>query len=176
MNFAATFADVQAALGRTGIRVAVVGGVALASYGHPRTTLDLDLVTEAQFQDQVLAAMESLGYETLHRSTGYSNHLHSDAARGRVDFLYVRGATADQVFAGVRMRPGPGGIDVPVPAPEHLIAMKVHAIANAPDRLWQEMADIAFLVRLDQVDRGLVRVYFEKANLLEQWRELEARL
>lgn len=176
MNLAATFADVQAALGRHGIRVGVVGGVALASYGHPRMTLDLDLVVEAQFQDQVVAVMESLGYETLHRSTGYSNHLHSDAARGRVDVLYVRGATADQVFAGMRMRPGPGRTEVPVPAPEHLIAMKVHAIANAPARLWQEMADIAFLVRLDQVDRVLVRGYFEKANLLEQWRELETRL
>lgn len=53
--------------------------------------------------------------------------------------------------------------------------MKLHAIRNSPDRLWQDMADIAFLVRLDGVDRSQVRAYFEKANLMERWRELESQ-
>ncbi len=176
MNFGRTFGGIETALRERGVRVAIIGGVALAVYGHPRTTLDLDLVTEGDAQDDVIALMESLGFETLHRSTGYSNHLHPDAARGRIDFVYVRGATLEQLFDGVRTLPGPGGLSVSVPRPEHLIAMKVHAIRNAPDRLWQEMADIGFLVRLDGVDREQVRGYFEKANLMERWRELEPHL
>jgi Nucleotidyl transferase AbiEii toxin, Type IV TA system len=175
VDFGRTFAEIEAALGARGVRLAVVGGIALAAYGHPRTTLDLDLVTEGDAQDVVVALMEGLGFQTLHRSTGYSNHLHQDAAYGRVDFVYVRGTTLEQLFEGVRILPGPGGINVPVPRPEHLVAMKVHAIRNSPERLWQDMADIGFLVRLDGVDRDQVRGYFEKAHLLERWRELEAQ-
>lgn len=175
MDFGLTFSEIEAALGVAGIRVAVVGGVALAAYGHPRTTLDLDLVTEGGAQEPVVALMESLGFKTLHRSTGYSNHMHQDAAHGRVDFVYVRGATLEQVFDGVRRLPGPAGLPLPVPSPEHLIAMKLHAIQNSPERLWQDMADIGFLVRLDGVDRRQVRAYFEKANLMERWRELESQ-
>ena len=63
-----------------------------------------------------------------------------------------------------------------MPRPEHLIAMKVHAIRQDPARLWQDMADIAYLVRLDGVDRDEVRGYFAKAGLEEKWRELEAHL
>jgi hypothetical protein len=29
-----------------------------------------------------------------------------------------------------------------VPRPEHLVAMKVHALANAPERVYKELADI----------------------------------
>ena len=124
MDFARTFADIQTALERRGVRVSVIGGL----------------------------------------------------ARGRVEIVYVRDTTRDRVFAGVRMLPGPAGIAIPVASPEHLIAMKVHAIGNAPERLWQDMADIAFLVRLDGVDRDAVRCYFEKAGLGDKWRELASHL
>ena len=61
-----------------------------------------------------------------------------------------------------------------VPRPEHLIAMKVQAMKNAPERTWQDMADIAFLLSLDDVDRAEAKGYFEKAELLERWHDLEA--
>ncbi len=73
---------------------AVVGGVALAAYGILRTTLDLDLAVDRAVQDDAIAFMAAAGYETLYRSEGYSNHLHSDADLGRVDFVYLRGETS----------------------------------------------------------------------------------
>ena len=45
-------------------RHAVVGGIALAAYGLPRLTLDLDLVVEARAQDDLIQFLESLGYKT----------------------------------------------------------------------------------------------------------------
>lgn len=90
---------------------------------------------------------ESRGFATLHRSKGYSNHRHADRHHGRVDVVYVGGTTAQQVFAGLRRVPGPGGR--------------------------QELADIGHLVRLDGVDRAEVRGYFDKNGLLERWHELE---
>jgi hypothetical protein len=176
VDFASGLSAVRAFLADRGFRSAVIGGVALAAYGHPRMTLDLDLVTESSAQDAVVAFMESRGFRTLHRSTGYSNHRHADAALGRVDIMYVQGRTSELLFGSTRELPGPGGAAIAVPKPEHLIAMKVQAIKEAPERTWQDLADIGFLLRLPEVDRAEVAGYFERAGLLERWHELSRAL
>jgi hypothetical protein len=151
----------------------VAGGVALAAYGHPRLTLDVDIVTERLAQDAVVAALEASGYRTIYKSSGFSNHRHDDARWGRVDLIYVDAATADQLFEQMRALAGPAGRVIHVPKPEHLIAMKVQAIRNAPERLWNDLADIAYLLGVPGVDREEARRYFEKAGLLERWHDLE---
>ena len=176
MDFAREIDEIGAFLSARGCRFAIVGGVALAAYGHPRMTLDLDVVVEAAAQDDLVRFMESRGFTTLHRSSGYSNHRHTDRRRGRVDFVYVGGETATRLFSVVRQLAGPGGRTIAVPRPEHLIAMKVHAMKQAPERTWQEMADIGYLLTLESVDRNEVRGYFEKENLVERWHELERTL
>jgi hypothetical protein len=172
VDFRAELDSVQSFLAGRGFRVATIGGVALAAYGNPRLTLDLGIVTEAAAQDGLVQMMESSGFHTLHRSPGYTNHRHMNDRRGRVDVMYVRGSTADQLFAAARELPGPGGRSILVPKPEHLIAMKVQAMRDAPERTLQDLADIAYLRRVDGVDREEVRRYFERAGFEEKWREL----
>jgi hypothetical protein len=172
VNFAAALDRVEGILSEGRWRSAVAGGVALAAYGNPRLTLDLDVVTEAAAQLALVAALEAAGYSTLYRSSGFSNHLHADREWGRLDIIYVDAATADKLFAALREVPGPGGRTIRVPRPEHLIAMKVHAIGNAPDRALQDLADIAFLLALPGVDRAAVRGYFESAGLLSEWEDV----
>ncbi|MDP9121485.1 MAG: nucleotidyl transferase AbiEii/AbiGii toxin family protein [Acidobacteriota bacterium] len=157
-------------------RYALIGGVALAAYGLARTTVDLDLVIDRSAQDELIAFLEASGYATLHRSTGYSNHLHSDAAWGRLDCVYVGGATSEELFAACRLVEAPGGLEVPLPKPEHLAALKVVAMKNDPGRTFQELADIRFLVQLPQVDRSEVRGYFDRHGLQERFDELEKSL
>ena len=156
--------------------MAVIGGVALAAYGYPRMTLDLDVVTDAAAQAHIVEMMEARGFSTLHRSPGYTNHRHEERTHGRVDFMYVRDTTADQLFGSIRHLAGPGGTPIPVPRPEYLIAMKVKAIGDAPERMWQDLADIGFLLRLENVDREEARGYFVRAGLEEKWREIERAL
>lgn len=176
MDFARELDAVRSFLSERGARVAVIGGVALAAYGHPRLTLDLDVVTESTAQEALVAMMEARGFATLHRSDGYSNHRHADRTFGRVDVMYVRGETTDRLFASIRELPGPGGRLIPVPKPEHLIAMKVQAIKDAPERALQDLADIGYLLRIDGVDREEVCGYFERAGLEEKWRVLSTAL
>ena len=126
---------------------AVIGGVRLGGYGMTRHTFDLDLVVDAGVQTELVAFMESVGYETLYRSTGYSNHLHAEQDRGRVDFVYVRDTTSRKLFDAVRHVDGPAGARIPVPSPEHLIAMKLVAMKNDPTRTFQDLADIRTLPR-----------------------------
>ncbi len=153
---------------------AVIGGVGLAGYGMPRATVDLDLVLDASAQADMIQFLESLGYETLHRSTGYSNHGHAEPEMGSVDLVYVRDETSRRVFDATRVLQGPGGLRVPIPSPEHLIAMKVVAMKNDPSRTYQDLTDIRFLLTLADVNRDEVRAQFEKHGLLERYRELEA--
>jgi hypothetical protein len=170
VDFARELEAVQAFLAQERCRVGVIGGVALTAYGNPRLTLDLDVVTEASVQDALIAFMESQGFVTLHRSSGYSNHRHPQ--RGRVDVMYVRDQTAERLFGSMRELPGPGGRSMPVPKPEHLIAMKVQAMRDAPERALQDLVDVAYLLGIDGVDRVEVEGYFVRAGLEARWHEL----
>jgi hypothetical protein len=145
----------------------VIGGLAMAAQGAARTTLDVDIVVDGEMQDRLVEFLESRGFETLYRSTGYSNHIHVDPDLGRVDVVYVRGDTSRELFGGMRNHPGPGGMVIPVPRPEHLVAMKAYSIKNDPQRTLRELADIRILLDAPGVDREEVNKYFEKYGLEE---------
>lgn len=176
MDFLRVMDRVSEFLGERGARYGVIGGVGLAAYGLMRTTLDLDFVVERRIQDELVSWMESAGYETLYRSRGFSNHLHEDAALGRVDFVYVSDATAASLFAELRWLEGPADRKIPVPRPEHLAAMKASAMKSDPGRTFREMEDVRFLLQLPDVDRDAIREQFEKRGLLERFLEIEETL
>lgn len=173
MDFGTVFGVISGFLEEKGFRYAVIGGVALAAYGLPRTTIDLDLVVESSAQEDLIRFLESRGYEMLHRSSGYSNHRHSDLDWGNVDFVYVGGETSQTLFAAARLSMGPGGHPMPLPKPEHLAALKVLAMKNDPSRTFQDMADIRFLIDLPGVDRHEIRSYFDRHGLRDRFDELE---
>ncbi len=175
MDLARSLAPVAEFLDGRGYRWALIGGLAMQAYGLSRATLDVDLVVEATARGVLVSFMESLGYETLHVSEGYSNHLHPDGLLGRIDFAFVDAATADRLFAGCREEVNVLGRTVAVPSPEHLIAMKVHAAKNDPSRTFRELADIEHLFRVPGVEPESVRRYFEMAGLLRWFDELLRR-
>lgn len=169
MDFAGVYHLVAAFLESRNSRLAVVGGLGLHGHGVSRATVDLDLVCEADVQGPLVAFLESQGYETLHRSQGFSNHVHAQADRGRLDVVYVDEGTARQLFAGCQPRLELGARNALVPRAEHLAAMKVQAMKNDPRRELQDLADIQALLRRPGVDAAEVRGYFERAGLLDRY-------
>jgi hypothetical protein len=159
-----------------GGRFAVAGGWAMNSYGRARATFDLDLVVSAEIQDDLVAGLEAAGYETLHRSAGYSNHLHTDAAWGRVDLIYVRGDTEKRIFEGAALREVFPGVSAKVPKPEHLAAMKITAMKNDPSRRLEALADVAVLLGLPGVDRDEIRRFFDRHGLSRDYEEISRNL
>jgi hypothetical protein len=157
---------------REGFRYAVIGAFALHAYGYTRATRDIDFVADFLAQQKLIAFLEKLGYETLHVSSGYSNHWHRDPDKGRLDFVYVSGETNRLLFESVRKLLILGDICVPVPRAEHIIAMKIQAMKNDPERIFQEMADILFLMRLPGIDNVEVREYFERQGLMDKYHEI----
>jgi hypothetical protein len=176
LDFATALETVTFFLSEKGYSHAVIGGVALAAYGMLRTTIDLDFVVEAGAQEELIAHLESLGYQTLHRSSGYSNHLHPDPARGRVDFVYVRGETSRNLFAACRHLPGPRGRQITLPKPEHLAALKAFALKNDPGRTFQEMADVRFLLQLPGVSPSEIRRSFARHGIEDRFDEIQRTL
>ena len=173
MEFGRVLDTVAGFFERTAFRYAVIGAFGLHAYGLNRATFDVDFVTQSDAQRELLAFFESLGYETLHVSPGYSSHLHALAELGRIDIVYVSGDTSRLLFDQCRTMPGPGGRSVPVPRPEHLAAMKVQAMRNDPERVLRELDDIRFLLRLPGIDEEEIRGYFERAGLRERYDEIK---
>jgi len=154
-----------------GFRYALVGAFALSAYGLSRATQDLDLAVDAEARRDLVSLFESLGYETLYCSEGYSNHVHPLSGLGRVDCVYVGEPTATSLFGSATAAPI-FGRTIRVPRPEHLAAMKVLAMKNDPRRTFQEMADLQFILGLPGVDVAEIRNHFERHGLLERFDEL----
>jgi hypothetical protein len=173
VDFARVITSVTSFLNQESHPYALIGGLSMAAYGMVRTTLDVDLVTTSEAQDCLIEFLESLGYETIHRSSGYSNHLHPDSELGRVDVVYVRGRTSRELFSAAREVAGPSGISVAVLRAEHLAAMKIFAIKNDTTRTFAELEDIRFLLTLPGIDREEIRGYFEKHRLGDLYARLE---
>jgi hypothetical protein len=173
VDFARVISAVASSLEENNQPFAVIGGLAMAAYGLARTTLDVDIVTSSKAQDALVDFLEAEGYETLHRSSGYSNHLHPHSDLGRVDVVYVRDHTSRGLFEAVRKVAGPKGSIVPVLSAEHLAAMKIFAMKNDPTRTLAELEDIRFLLTLPDIDRDEIRGYFEKHELGDLYADLE---
>lgn len=157
------------------IEYALVGAFALKAYGYLRATEDVDFLVRSIHQDKIVAYLESLGYETIYCSAGYSNHLHPLANLGRIDLIYVEGETADIIFSETRSLLLLDDLSIPVVKPEHLIALKVFAMKNDPERSLREMADLQYLLKLPELDLEEVRGYFEKYGQMEKYVELTKR-
>jgi hypothetical protein len=150
---------------KEGIRWALAGGLAMGAWGHPRGTHDIDFLVSGNDRDRVIGFAESIGYETLFISEGFSNHAHAAEAFGRVDILYAYGDTAE-LLLDARTEREIAGMTVPVLSPTHLAMMKVLAMKNRPMRVLVDGNDVAYLLKRPEIDRQALRDYAERHGLL----------
>lgn len=164
-------AETQRAFEKAGIRFALAGGVAVATYGIQRSTLDLDLVVSGQDADAAVAALERLGFETIRRSEGFSNHLRS-AGGERIDLLFVAEPTASALFARATRQSVFDEMAVAVVHPDHLVAMKLFALKQNPDRQAIDLEDVRALLLKGLVDPSIVSGYLVRYELEDYRRAL----
>ncbi len=156
---------------KEGVPIALIGALALKAYGLARTTADIDLLTGTDFQGKIIAFLESLGFETVHVSSGFSNHLHP--LGGRIDWVYVRGHTFEQIFAEIRYLKILPDLTFPVVKTEHLVALKLFALKNDPSRKFKELGDLKFLLELPGINLEEVQGYFKRYGQEGLWEELQ---
>ena len=172
MNFTKTFQLLIEFFNREEIDYALIGAFALKAYGYVRATQDVNFLVRRENQPRIIKYLESLGYDTIHKSSGYSSHLHPLLKLGRIDIVYVAGDTADTIFSETKRLLLLEEIHIPVVKPEHLVALKVFAIKNDPARRLRELADIQYIMSLSEIDLEEVKSYFEKYGQMDSYEEL----
>jgi hypothetical protein len=140
---------------------ALIGAFALKAYGYSRATKDIDFITRFEYKSRIIKYLESLGYETLQNTDAFTNHLHP-IGQTRVDFLYVSGATADEIFTSLEYKEAFDDVAVPVPSPKHLLALKLFAAKSNSNRRTKDIADIKALARCVNLDRQTIEQYTRK--------------
>ena len=158
---------------RERIRYALIGGLAVHAWGRVRPTVDVDFAVDADRARDVQAFAESIGFATRYASDAFSNHEHTDPDWGSIDFMYLRGRTADAVFAATTRKALVEGHPMPVASPEHLAMMKAVAMKSFPHRALYEGEDVRTLLKVPGVDREAVRDYFARQGLLELFDAIE---
>lgn len=152
----------------------LAGGFAMVAWGSTRTTVDLDLAVDESARAGVLSRLSAAGFETVSDCEGFSNLLHPDPDLGRLDILWVEGSTSQRLFQAAVTRSGPDGEPTLVPAPEHLVAMKLKAIRNQPTRVFRDGEDLRLLLSLPGIDENGIREAFERTGLLDLFHRLKA--
>ncbi len=156
---------------RQNLDYAVIGAFALYAYGYMRATKDIDFITNSAHQSKIVGYLESIGFETLHCSEAFSNHLHPIGS-ARIDMMYISGETAVNIFQSAQIKFIIEGIELPVVSPEHLLILKLFAAKSNPDRKFKELDDIKELVNRTEIDKTTVKHYFEKYGLEDYYDEI----
>ncbi len=138
----------------------------MGAWGHARGTHDIDFLVSGEDRQRVIAFAESIGYETLFTSEGFSNHVHGSDEFGRIDILYAYGGTAEQLLGGRSWREV-AGVSIPVLNPTHLAMMKMLAMKSRPMRVLVDGDDVAYLLTLPEMDRRALRDYCSRHGLLD---------
>ena len=102
MNISTVLENLVGFFAKENVDFALIGAFALHAYGYVRATADIDFVVNGEDQERIVRFLESLGYETLHRSKRFSNHLHPVASLGRIETWYT-----SKVKPPKRCSPGP---------------------------------------------------------------------
>ncbi len=89
--------------------------------------------------------------------------------------MYVKGTTADEIFSSTENRLIFKDLELPVVSAEHLIAMKLFAVQNNPDRKYKDLGDIKEILKHSDCNKKLVKDYFEKYGQGSLYKEFAAQ-
>lgn len=150
---------------RERVRWYVFGAQAVAVYGVPRTTDDVDVTIDLGDRDiaSFVPALRRAGFspaiadEAFARETRVFPVIH-DASGWSIDIV-LAGPGLEHEFLDAARTIEIAGHAVPVIAPEHLIALKV--LAGRP----KDLEDVRGLIRIAELDHGRVE---ETLALLEE--------
>lgn len=158
----------------------LIGGHAIILYGIPRFTRDIDLCVPDTHEKAWRAAMRRLGYRFVHGTNAFLQFTgDSDAMLPPVDMMLVDTATWEKLLANARRPAGASGPPLDVPAPEHLVAMKLQAAASPHRRTgasdWSDVAGLVHACAID-LDDPAFRAIVEKFGGASAWPRLKHEL
>ena len=130
------------------IPYSLIGAFALNSYGLPKYTSDLDLLTEGRFWSEISAIMERLGYTCFQKTRAFAQFDSELGVYGRIDFMFISTPEGRDILKRSLVVKDEVLGDHPVIQPTDFIILKLMAIANNPVRAPHDEGDIFSTLRL----------------------------
>ena len=137
------------ALEKAGVEHAVMGGVASATFGRPRWTLDVDPFVRPQDAERALLALERAGFERKPSPHNWLLKATKDQVLVDVIFVAKGGIYLDDRMLE-RARPFEfKGLQLKMVPPEDLVVMKAIASDQDTPRYWHDALGIIAATDLD---------------------------
>ena len=156
------------------LKFLVIGGLAVNMYGYSRDTADLDLLVRRDDSDVWSGIFATLGY-TVDRDAGtFIQFSPPQAGAWPVDLMVVGDSTFQEMIPHAKLVEIYGE-QLLIPALEHLIALKLHALKHShAGRFLKDYLDVENLVRVNKVDlrANKVRQLFLKYGTVELYEKL----
>jgi hypothetical protein len=130
----------------------LIGGHAVNYYCEPRATLDVDLLVRKAEQLRWAEFLKNEGFTLKHDGGNFLQFSPPYGVEWRLDLMLVNDQTFEKLKAGSR-----GvellGIRTLLPKPEHLIALKLHALKHGhSERFEKDFGDVISLLRAAKLD------------------------
>ncbi|MCU0600690.1 MAG: nucleotidyltransferase family protein, partial [Desulfobacterales bacterium] len=154
---------ITAGLSEKKIPHALIGAMALSSYGMPRFSADIDLLSVEEQRRYVLDIMKRLGYECFQDAGSFAQFDSELGVYGKVDFMFVNTDYGRAMLERSRdFNDEVMGV-VPVVQPTDYAVLKLMAIANNLNRMAHDMADLEVLFKA--AAEGLLNRAFDPINI-----------
>ena len=157
------------------IRYALIGGYALGILGISRNTFDLDFLVNREDREKLKSILSKYQYEVRYETENVTQFISILKAFGEVDVIYAFRPIALQMLGrAINKEIFNGELTVKVLNPEDIIAFKLQAIKNDPDRFEGDFFDIKEIVYIyeDKIDKNRVKQYFEMFDFMELYKKL----
>lgn len=129
------------------IPFAVIGAMALGSYGLPRFTADIDIMAEGGFRENIREILQKTGFSCFQMSKNFAQFDSEMGVYGKIDCMFVRTEAGKNIIRRkITVSDSLMG-NFPVICPEDYIVLKLLAIANNPERSAGDTADIVSVLR-----------------------------
>lgn len=179
MNFNKVIATVISELESCGVRYALIGGFALAMRGVQRATMDLDFILALEDLDVADGIIRSHGYQREYRSENVSHYLSPESDWGRIDILHSFRRPSLRMLETADLLEVSPGLSLRVAKIEDLVALKLQALRNDPQREPGDWADIRLLIQAaavqeKDIDWERLAEYLEIFSLKDRLAELKS--
>jgi predicted nucleotidyltransferase len=128
------------------LRLLLIGGRSLEAHGIVRATKDIDFLIAVSDIQAMSQHLTKIGYTKAAETSIFSRWTHASVSEEDIDVMYVNDTTFTNLFSdSVPFQIGSATLHVPtVP---RLIALKLHAIKNNPERTLKDTSDIQNLLQ-----------------------------
>ena len=160
------------------IPYALIGAFAMSLYGLPKFTADIDLLTDGRFQPLISSIMKRLGYTCYQMTKSFAQFDSELGVFGKIDFMFVSTADGRDILEKSTLVKDELLGDHPVIQPTDFIILKLMAMANNPERISKDEADILHVLKVSEenliheafrkLDKGRIYLFAERFGQRER--------